>query len=77
MFFFFPGSPSPTPTDMNYAIAVFGVMLVISVVFWGVKGRRTFLRTGDAEGTMIIAQGLEVLEREEREEAKGEKGGKE
>lgn len=77
VFFFFPGSPSPTPTDMNYAIAVFGVMLVISLVFWGVKGRRTFLRTGDAEGRMIIAQGLEVLEREEREEAKGEKGGKE
>ena len=49
VFFFFPGSPDPAPSDMNYAIAVFGIMLVIAVGFWFVKGKNTYLNTGDAE----------------------------
>lgn len=47
VFFFFPGHPNPQPGDMNYAIAVFGVMLVVALVFWAVKGRVTFLQTAD------------------------------
>lgn len=31
VFFFFPGCPNPSGSDMNYAIAVFGVMLVIAL----------------------------------------------
>ncbi|CRK13279.1 hypothetical protein BN1708_010728 [Verticillium longisporum] len=50
VFFFFPSSPNPSATDMNYAIAVFGVMLVVSFLFWVARGRVTYLRTqGSAE----------------------------
>ncbi|PLN79369.1 amino acid permease family protein [Aspergillus taichungensis] len=59
VFFFFPGSPSPAPSDMNWAIAVFGVMLVVAVGFWFVQGRKTYLRTEDALAQMIMAQRLE------------------
>jgi choline transport protein len=47
VFFFFPGDPSPSPADMNYAIAVFAVMLVIALGFWFVKGRTSYLRNED------------------------------
>lgn len=50
VFFFFPGSPDPAPADMNYAIAVFGVMLIISVAFWFFEGKRNYLQT---EGAML------------------------
>ncbi|KAI9044530.1 putative amino acid permease family protein [Aspergillus affinis] len=59
VFFFFPGSPNPPPSDMNYAIAVFGVMLVISIGFWFLQGSRTYLKTEDAIAQMILAQRLE------------------
>jgi choline transport protein len=42
IFFFFPGSPNPATADMNWAIAVFGVMLVFSALFWVVQGRNTY-----------------------------------
>lgn len=45
VFFFFPGSPNPSTSDMNYAIAVFGVMIVVAVAFWFVKGRESFMQT--------------------------------
>lgn len=59
VFFFFPGSPNPAIADMNWAIAVFGVMLVVAVGFWLIKGRATFLRTGDAEERMAHALEME------------------
>jgi hypothetical protein len=31
--------------NMNYAIGVFGVMLVIAVSFWFIQGSRTYLNT--------------------------------
>jgi choline transport protein len=43
VFFFFPSTPNPTSSDMNYAIAVFGVMLLVSIGFWFIKGRFTYL----------------------------------
>ncbi|KAL9946455.1 hypothetical protein ACHAQF_002494 [Verticillium nonalfalfae] len=50
VFFFFPSSPNPSATDMNYAIVVFGVMLLVSFLFWVARGRVTYLRTqGSAE----------------------------
>lgn len=55
VFFFFPGSPDPAPADMNYAIAVFGIMLVIAVGFWFIKGRHTYLNTDDAEQRLADA----------------------
>ena len=44
VFFFFPGTPNPSGSDMNYAIAVFGAMLVVSLTFWLMKGRRTYFK---------------------------------
>ncbi|KAF7715467.1 Uncharacterized protein PECH_007111 [Penicillium ucsense] len=62
IFFLFPGSPNPAPSDMNYAIAVFGVMLVISIAFWYIQGSRTYLQTEDAIAQMYYAQHLEHAE---------------
>ncbi|KAM5344785.1 hypothetical protein ACJ41O_010647 [Fusarium nematophilum] len=57
IFFFFPGTPSPTPADMNYAIAVFGVMLIIALGFWVVKGRKSFLQIEGLSDDMLGSQG--------------------
>lgn len=54
VFFFFPPGPSPSVADMNWAIAVFGVMLVIALGFWVVQGKRTYLRTEDARIRMVF-----------------------
>ncbi|KAF3401981.1 Choline transport protein [Penicillium rolfsii] len=59
VFFLFPGEPNPAPSDMNYAIAVFGVMLVIAIAFWFIKGSRTYLQTDDAIAQIFYAQHLE------------------
>ncbi|KAJ5110436.1 hypothetical protein N7532_000971 [Penicillium argentinense] len=59
IFFLFPGGPNPAPSDMNYAIAVFGVMLVIALAFWFIQGSRTYLQTEDAIAQMVYAQHLE------------------
>ncbi|USW51723.1 Putative amino acid/polyamine transporter I [Septoria linicola] len=59
VFFFFPGEPNPAPADMNYAIAVFGIMLVIALGFWFVTGRRTYLMTDEAAMRIEMARRLE------------------
>ncbi|KAG6042113.1 hypothetical protein E4U41_005661 [Claviceps citrina] len=46
VFFFFPSTPNPTASDMNFAIAVFGVMLLLSLAFWLVQGHRTYMQSG-------------------------------
>ncbi|KAJ5934723.1 hypothetical protein N7466_004270 [Penicillium verhagenii] len=56
VFFFFPSSPKPSGGEMNYAIGVFGVMLVISIAFWFVQGSRTYLNTEEAFTHVIQAQ---------------------
>jgi len=56
VFFFFPGAPDPAPADMNWAIAVFGVMLVIALGFWLVQGHKTYLRTTDAMFKIVSGQ---------------------
>ncbi|ATY64885.1 amino acid permease family [Cordyceps militaris] len=43
VFFFFPSAPNPGIADMNWAIAVFGIMLVVSVSFWFLQGQRTYM----------------------------------
>lgn len=55
VFFLFPGSPSPTVTTMNWAIAVFGAMLLVAIGFWFTKGKRTYLRTDGALGEVFRA----------------------
>lgn len=53
VFFFFPGEPNPSGADMNYAIAVFGVMLVVAIFFWAIKGRKTYLHVDPTEGIVL------------------------
>jgi choline transport protein len=59
VFFFFPGSPNPSPSDMNYAIAVFGVMLVVAVAFWFVKGHKEYLLTESSAERLMEAMRME------------------
>jgi choline transport protein len=59
VFFFFPSSSNPAPADMNYAIAVFGVMIVIALLFWFVRGKRTYLKTDGAMLEIFRAARLE------------------
>ncbi|RSL73421.1 hypothetical protein CEP53_000764 [Fusarium sp. AF-6] len=60
VFFFFPGTPNPAPVDMNFAIAVFGIMLVIALGFWVVKGRKSFLQIEDVSEDILYAQEQEI-----------------
>ncbi|KAH7039723.1 amino acid/polyamine transporter I [Microdochium trichocladiopsis] len=53
VFFFFPGAPDPGPADMNYAIAVFGIMVVVAGVFWLVRGRVEFLQVDDQDAIVV------------------------
>ncbi|KAK8016801.1 amino acid permease family protein [Apiospora rasikravindrae] len=51
VFFFFPSSPHPAASDMNYAIAVFGIMMCVALSFWFLKGRHTYFQDSvDIEG---------------------------
>ncbi|KAG5931230.1 hypothetical protein E4U53_001886 [Claviceps sorghi] len=56
VFFFFPSAPRPAASDMNFAIAVFGVMLVLALGFWLVQGHRTFLQTRETPDSILYAQ---------------------
>lgn len=56
VFFFFPGNPNPGTADMNWAIAVFGVMLVIAIGFWVVQGNRSYLQTDTATFGVVTGQ---------------------
>jgi amino acid transporter len=73
IFFLFPSTPSPTPSDMNYAIAVLGVMFIASVAFWFIKGSQTYLQTEDAMAQILQAQQLELTEEPPRERQDGKK----
>ncbi|CAK7271015.1 hypothetical protein SEPCBS57363_004399 [Sporothrix epigloea] len=55
VFFLFPGSPNPGASDMNYAIAVFGVMMVIATAFWYIRGRNDYLDTHQSLERVIYA----------------------
>ena len=60
VFFFFPGSPAPNASTMNYAIAVFGIMVLIAIGFWFFNGRHSYLRTDGALVEMNRAAQLEA-----------------
>ncbi|POS73442.1 choline transport protein [Diaporthe helianthi] len=61
VFFFFPGEPAPAAADMNYAIAVFAVMLVVSIGFWLTKGRIAYMRTTESAKAVYEARKREVV----------------
>ncbi|GAB0136846.1 hypothetical protein EsDP_00005134 [Epichloe bromicola] len=56
VFFFFPSAPHPAPSDMNFAIAVFGTMLVLSLGFWFVQGHRNFMQIVETAEDFLYAQ---------------------
>ena len=56
VFFFFPGNPNPGTSEMNWAIAVFGVMLVIAIGFWVAQGNRSYLQTDTATFGVVTGQ---------------------
>ena len=43
VFFFFPGTPKPSGSDMDYAIDVFGAIMLVSLLFWVIKGRHRYI----------------------------------
>ncbi|KAK7221804.1 hypothetical protein V2G26_009807 [Clonostachys chloroleuca] len=73
VFFFFPSAMNPSPADMNYAIAVFGVMLVVAVALWFIRGNRTYLRTAGAEERAMHARELEMSHLQGVASGEGEK----
>ncbi|RMJ24961.1 hypothetical protein PHISP_04159 [Aspergillus sp. HF37] len=73
VFFLFAYSPHPTPSTMNYAIAVLGVMLVISIAFWFIQGNRTYLQTEESRADMIYARHLETAGQPAGEQHSAEK----
>ncbi|KAJ2963685.1 hypothetical protein NQ176_g10840 [Zarea fungicola] len=54
VFFFFPSAPSPAIADMNWAIAVFGIMLVVAISFWFVQGQRTYMQMHDLPENILV-----------------------
>lgn len=42
LFTFWPPSPNPTPTSMNWDVAVYGGVLLFSLVFWALYGRKVY-----------------------------------
>ncbi|KAI0155717.1 amino acid/polyamine transporter I [Pestalotiopsis sp. NC0098] len=63
VFFFFPGSPDPAPEDMNYAIAVFGIMLIVAVGFWFFKGRASYMQLeGTIDGSLPVQRDEKLTE---------------
>lgn len=58
VFFFFPAQPHTSASEMNYAIVVFGAMLVISVIFWFVSGKKSYLVADTAVRRAIQEQNL-------------------
>lgn len=53
VFFLFPSSPDPAPADMNYAVAVLGIVLIGATLFWFAKGNRSYLEDAEAIDQMI------------------------
>jgi amino acid transporter len=62
VFFFFPASPTPDVHNMNWAIAVFGVMLLVAIGFWFTTGKGTYLKNDESAMRIELARRLEVEE---------------
>jgi choline transport protein len=62
IFFLFPPEYPATASSMNYAIAVFGIVGLVSVVTWLVDGRKNFQGPKDIEGLLELARRSETKE---------------
>ncbi|GAA5907127.1 uncharacterized protein JCM6883_006148 [Sporobolomyces salmoneus] len=56
VFFLFPPGLPVTGSNMNYAIAVFGFVFLVSVTTWLVQGRRTFTGPRDLGALLELAR---------------------
>jgi amino acid transporter len=56
VFFFFPESPKPAPADMNYAIVVFGAVLLLGLLSWFAVGKKHYLLTAAALAELARAE---------------------
>ncbi|CEQ42615.1 SPOSA6832_04457 [Sporobolomyces salmonicolor] len=56
VFFLFPPDLPVTPSNMNYAVAVFGVVFIFSALTWFVQGRQTFTGPRDLGGLFELAR---------------------
>ena len=54
--FFFPSAPNPAVADMNFAIVVFAIVVVIAAIFWFAKGRKIYLLTAAAKAEKARAE---------------------
>ncbi|XWW97907.1 hypothetical protein V2A60_005903 [Cordyceps javanica] len=54
VFFFFPGAPNPSLADMNWAIGVLGVVVLVALGFWVINGHRTYMRVDDGHSQVIM-----------------------
>jgi amino acid transporter len=76
VFFFFPGVPNPSVSDMNWAIAVFGIMLVIAIGFWFIQGHRTYLQTETANFGIMMGRQESGRARSPKPDTEPDKGRK-
>ncbi|GAA5948583.1 hypothetical protein JCM21900_005181 [Sporobolomyces salmonicolor] len=56
VFFLFPPDLPVTPSNMNYAVAVFGIVFIFSALTWFVQGRQTFTGPRDLGGLFELAR---------------------
>lgn len=56
VFFLFPPVNNPSAADMNYAVAVFGLVAIVSIVTWFVQGRKDFVGPRDLGGLLELAR---------------------
>ncbi|GAA5952667.1 hypothetical protein JCM3765_002240 [Sporobolomyces pararoseus] len=56
VFFVFPPELPVTGSNMNYAIAVFGFVFIVSVITWVIQGRKTFVGPRDLGALLELAR---------------------
>ncbi|BGP33126.1 hypothetical protein JCM10296v2_004915 [Rhodotorula toruloides] len=56
VFFLFPPEAKPTGSSMNYAVAVMGIVFILSTITWLFQGRKTFTGPRDLGGLLELAR---------------------
>ncbi|WVF68676.1 hypothetical protein IAT40_003448 [Kwoniella sp. CBS 6097] len=78
VFFLFPPDLPVTGENMNYAVAVLGIVFIISVITWIVDGRRHFIGPRDLGALLELARSeVGVVDRPHHAHANGHSAGSE
>ncbi|GJN89992.1 hypothetical protein Rhopal_002981-T1 [Rhodotorula paludigena] len=56
VFFLFPPEAEVTGSSMNYAVAVFGLIAIVSIATWFLQGRKSFSGPRDLGGLLELAR---------------------